>query len=232
LGLIAPCRPKPGPSMRVVPGARRTGNWGPAQARLRAVLARPILFRVVSCFGLLFSGRARAGPKSPAHIPSTSCNNMKRVSCCLVLSFSFHLLFLAYAVNSATIQVLKEEADLFLSQHRPHFSKRSANEARTWSTLAYWTSPVCTRPVECLQMKPEPEVLWRIGPVRCVPDQSSTTGSFGCQWLTSMASWRGRTHGMVRCSIGSVRWVYGRQYRKQSCWRSDALEKKVDFADF
>jgi hypothetical protein len=36
------------------------------------VLARPILFRVGPCFGLLFSGRARAGPKSPAHIPSTS----------------------------------------------------------------------------------------------------------------------------------------------------------------
>jgi hypothetical protein len=36
------------------------------------VLARPILFRVGPCFGLLFSGRARASPKSPAHIPSTS----------------------------------------------------------------------------------------------------------------------------------------------------------------
>jgi hypothetical protein len=37
------------------------------------VLARPILFRVGPCFGLIFSARARAGPKSPAHIPSTSC---------------------------------------------------------------------------------------------------------------------------------------------------------------
>jgi hypothetical protein len=36
------------------------------------VLARPILFRVGPYFGLLFSGRARAGPKSPAHIPSTN----------------------------------------------------------------------------------------------------------------------------------------------------------------
>jgi hypothetical protein len=36
------------------------------------VLARTILFRTGPCFGLLFSGRARAGPKSPAQIPSTS----------------------------------------------------------------------------------------------------------------------------------------------------------------
>jgi hypothetical protein len=72
LGLIGPCRPKPGPSMRAVLGARRVGIWGPAQARLRAVLARPILFRAGPCFGLLFSGRARAGPKSPAQIPSSS----------------------------------------------------------------------------------------------------------------------------------------------------------------
>jgi hypothetical protein len=35
------------------------------------VLARPILFRVGPCFGLLFSSRARASPKNPAHIPST-----------------------------------------------------------------------------------------------------------------------------------------------------------------
>jgi hypothetical protein len=34
--------------------------------------ARPILFRVGPCFGLLFSDRARASPKSPAYIPSTS----------------------------------------------------------------------------------------------------------------------------------------------------------------
>jgi hypothetical protein len=42
------------------------------KARLKPAFARPILFRVGPCFGLLFSGRARAGPKSPAHIPSTS----------------------------------------------------------------------------------------------------------------------------------------------------------------
>jgi hypothetical protein len=35
------------------------------------VLARPILFRAGPCFGLLFSGRARAGLKSPVQIPST-----------------------------------------------------------------------------------------------------------------------------------------------------------------
>jgi hypothetical protein len=37
------------------------------------VLAQPILFRAGSCFGLLFLGRARAGPKSPAYIPTTRC---------------------------------------------------------------------------------------------------------------------------------------------------------------
>jgi hypothetical protein len=36
------------------------------------VLARPILFRVGPCFGLLFSGHARADPKSPAYISGTS----------------------------------------------------------------------------------------------------------------------------------------------------------------
>jgi hypothetical protein len=36
------------------------------------VLARPILFCVGPCFGLLFLGCARAGPKSPTHIPGTS----------------------------------------------------------------------------------------------------------------------------------------------------------------
>jgi hypothetical protein len=35
------------------------------------VLARPILFRAGPCFVLLFSGRARAGPKSPTQILST-----------------------------------------------------------------------------------------------------------------------------------------------------------------
>jgi hypothetical protein len=36
------------------------------------VLAQPTLFRAGPCFGLLFSGRVRAGPKSPAQIPSTT----------------------------------------------------------------------------------------------------------------------------------------------------------------
>ena len=40
------------------------------------MLARPILFRVGPCFGLLFSGRARAGPKSPAQIPSTTLEDV------------------------------------------------------------------------------------------------------------------------------------------------------------
>jgi hypothetical protein len=35
------------------------------------VLARPILFRVGPCFGLLFPDRACAGLKNPAQIPST-----------------------------------------------------------------------------------------------------------------------------------------------------------------
>jgi hypothetical protein len=40
--------------MRAVSEARRAGNWGPARARLRAMLARPILFRVVPCFSSYF----------------------------------------------------------------------------------------------------------------------------------------------------------------------------------
>jgi hypothetical protein len=48
-------------------------NFKPAQARLRAVLDRPILFRAAPYFGFLILDRARAGPKScPAHIPSTN----------------------------------------------------------------------------------------------------------------------------------------------------------------
>jgi hypothetical protein len=63
--------------MRAVLGDRRARIWGPAQARLWAVLARPILFRVGPYFGLLFSGRARAGPKSLAHIFSTTQGHVK-----------------------------------------------------------------------------------------------------------------------------------------------------------
>jgi hypothetical protein len=74
LGLIGPCWPKSNPSMRAMPRARRAGNWGPVQARLRVVLARTKLFRDGPCFGLLFSGCTLAGPKNPAHISSTTCD--------------------------------------------------------------------------------------------------------------------------------------------------------------
>jgi hypothetical protein len=43
--------------------ARWIGILGPTQARLRAVSARPILFRVGSCFRLLFLDCGRADPK-------------------------------------------------------------------------------------------------------------------------------------------------------------------------
>jgi hypothetical protein len=44
------------------------------QTHLRAVLARPILFRAEPCFGLLFSDHTRTSPKNSAQIPSNSCN--------------------------------------------------------------------------------------------------------------------------------------------------------------
>lgn len=71
----------------VFPRERRlrasAGNWvgsgrnlrpgsGPAQTCLRAMVVWLVLFRVESCFGLLFFCRTRAGPKKPAHIPSTT----------------------------------------------------------------------------------------------------------------------------------------------------------------
>jgi hypothetical protein len=79
--------------MLAVPRARRAEIWGPAQARLRVVLARPILFRAGPCFWLLFSGHARADPKSPTHIPSTTHTYHLRCLRYFQHHQRFHILF-------------------------------------------------------------------------------------------------------------------------------------------
>lgn len=58
--LCGPCRGPTGQKLR------------PAPSPLSGRASRPILFRIRPCFRVLFSGRARADPKSPVHIPSTS----------------------------------------------------------------------------------------------------------------------------------------------------------------
>jgi hypothetical protein len=59
----------------------------------------PILFRVGSCFGVMFLGRARAGPKRSTHISSTKHGGRVHVvGTCMHIGWFFSCLLLGHCV--------------------------------------------------------------------------------------------------------------------------------------